>query len=904
MYTDTMTVSKKLAQAKEVPKTPKRVSKKLVSPEQALPKIKKVSAKAVKKVTVTVPKTRTNKQPVFIETEVPTVVSFRDRTPLRLPPAPSFVLLRQIPQFQLSEKTATTMSLVSRGVGVLIACFGIWFSLFSAQGGLNTLTQTAQLTQLASSTTDLLPVLDCTLLDNYTNTQCANLVDRRPLPIVNVEGNTENLEGTVPVNVIVPYAQQVRMQLIRADDGLVATSYLSMNKTSDTTWAHPFDTRVLDAGTYRVRIVVTNYYGGYDHVSPNRITKLATTPVTTTVSNTIASTTNTIVNPNNLTPTASTTVVSGIRIISVVPNVTQSVDSFILYVRTENADSVALEAIHTATNRTYPIGNAELVATGNWRRTWNSGSLPLGAYRIRAVANRDTDSVSGLFATINKIAAPTAATTTTTLASSTVLNPIVATTTVITELKPPVKINVLAPTPLKGIVGLSVEVAGANSVVLSIQPKNALRFSPLGTAIKSGPATWIYRMDTSIFPDGEYALKAVVQNSFGEYDFVRAGVIFKNIMTVAPTPAETTQIETLKSIAPEPIKTVASAPSSTVATTSTAVPVPRTAVAPTTLITPPPQPPVSIDDTIEKQLALELDKLSVSLRMEDTESIAKITETITALKNSVADDTEGDQNDIATYLDSMIARTKENVERTNTLITERTKQKASEDFDKDLISDYDEVRLYRTNPFVADSDNDGFLDGVEIQSGYDPLDATPEVLVAYESPKETGVVREDILKVKSITAADTGGIVATGTKPVAAALLSGYALPNSFITLYIYSTPIIVTIKTDSDGSWNYRLDKELEDGEHEVYIGVTDNAGKIVAKSARFAFVKRAEAFDGIVVDSPATITTGDDSRLFSSAAINVILGVSTMAIGLILMLFGLNFIGRKTIVVPEPQP
>jgi ElaB/YqjD/DUF883 family membrane-anchored ribosome-binding protein len=520
------------------------------------------------------------------------------------------------------------------------------------------------------------------------------------------------------------------------------------------------------------------------------------------------------------------------------------------------------------------------------------------------VAKKSSESVTAPFVTVNKIST---ATTTSTIATTTAItDPIAAPVTDIKELKPPVKIAVLAPSPLKGVVGISIDVAHASSVALFIRPKNTLQFSPLGRAIQSGPTTWIFTMDSSLYPDGEYALQAVVRNSFGEYDFVRTGLLFKNISTVVPTEAETAQIETLKSITVEtkPDTTV----SSTTTTTSVTSALPtasttRPVIAPAPLISALPQPPTSLSDSVEEQLQSELDKLSVALRMEDAANIEKITQTIEALQNSGADESAGEGSEVALYLEKMVARTKENVERTNKLITERTQQKASADFDKDLISDYDEVRLYRTNPFVADSDNDGFLDGVEIQSGYDPLDATPEVLVAYESPKETGVVREDILKVKSITAAAPIEGEATGTKPVAAALLSGYALPNSFITIYIYSTPIIVTIKTESDGSWNYRLDKELEDGEHEVYIGVTDNAGKVVAKSERFQFVKKAEAFDGVVVDTPAAVSSVSEDRFFSGSAMNLVLGISCIAIGLIFMLFGVNFQSRKQTLLPEAQ-
>ena len=83
------------------------------------------------------------------------------------------------------------------------------------------------------------------------------------------------------------------------------------------------------------------------------------------------------------------------------------------------------------------------------------------------------------------------------------------------------------------------------------------------------------------------------------------------------------------------------------------------------------------------------------------------------------------------------------------------------------------------------------------------------------------------------------------------------------------------------------------------MYIGVTDNAGKIVAKSSSFAFIKRAEAFTGVVVDTPATVTSDEDSSLLSEYVVYLVLGISTLAIGLILMMLGLQLQARKTEVI-----
>ena len=43
------------------------------------------------------------------------------------------------------------------------------------------------------------------------------------------------------------------------------------------------------------------------------------------------------------------------------------------------------------------------------------------------------------------------------------------------------------------------------------------------------------------------------------------------------------------------------------------------------------------------------------------------------------------------------------------------------DTDFDGLSDYDEVKIYFTDPIDVDSDKDGYLDGVEVENGYNPL---------------------------------------------------------------------------------------------------------------------------------------------------------------------------------------
>lgn len=47
------------------------------------------------------------------------------------------------------------------------------------------------------------------------------------------------------------------------------------------------------------------------------------------------------------------------------------------------------------------------------------------------------------------------------------------------------------------------------------------------------------------------------------------------------------------------------------------------------------------------------------------------------------------------------------------------------DTDKDGVSDYDEINIYRTDYLVADTDKDGYNDRDELKEGYSPLDSDP-----------------------------------------------------------------------------------------------------------------------------------------------------------------------------------
>lgn len=194
----------------------------------------------------------------------------------------------------------------------------------------------------------------------------------------------------------------------------------------------------------------------------------------------------------------------------------------------------------------------------------------------------------------------------------------------------------------------------------------------------------------------------------------------------------------------------------------------------------------------------------------------------------------------------------------------------SKKIDKDLdgISDENEKTI-GTDSNSADSDKDGYLDGDEVKNGYDPLKSarSDSDKIVFESPKVEGEVKPDLVKVESAKSKSKKSKKVESDKPLPEGEkgieITGKGLPNSFVTLYIYSdTPTIVTVMTDENGNWSYSMDKDIEDGRHEVYVAVTDNDGHITAKSEPFFFVKTAEAVTEIATGN----SSGKDAAAIQS--------------------------------------
>lgn len=212
------------------------------------------------------------------------------------------------------------------------------------------------------------------------------------------------------------------------------------------------------------------------------------------------------------------------------------------------------------------------------------------------------------------------------------------------------------------------------------------------------------------------------------------------------------------------------------------------------------------------------------------------------------------------------------------------------DSDQDGLSDDMEKRL-GTDPNKADSDGDGYDDGVEVKNNYNPsgegklgkvLSPIEEAIVANKKlgqPKSEGEVSED-LSVDSINNILDEENLNKGYS------LAGMAEADSVITLYLYSDlPLVATVKADEYGNWQYDFNESLIEGEHEVYVALNDNTGKIITKSNPLSFfIKEAQAasIQDFISDTAAPITP--ESETENLIKYYIIIAALVMIVGVLL--------------------
>ncbi len=260
-------------------------------------------------------------------------------------------------------------------------------------------------------------------------------------------------------------------------------------------------------------------------------------------------------------------------------------------------------------------------------------------------------------------------------------------------------------------------------------------------------------------------------------------------------------------------------------------------------------------------------------------------------------------DDVDTVLTERFESLQKRVETFEQLRRSANSDSTAIDTDRDGVSDFDEQNLYRTSPEQADTDSDGVTDGIEIMRGYDPLNGEAEAIINYEMPQETiALVQEETLKIDAVVPILQTDSLGNGNLPVFAEI-RGKALPNSFVTIYVFSTPTIVTVRTDNDGSFVYTFDKELEDGAHEVYVAVTDNTGAIMARSNPFRFIKEAQAFTPVDATGVEVVSSQSLAEFTTMNSYNIAVGIGILAFGIILLMLGMSLREKDPLVMTKPE-
>ena len=111
-------------------------------------------------------------------------------------------------------------------------------------------------------------------------------------------------------------------------------------------------------------------------------------------------------------------------------------------------------------------------------------------------------------------------------------------------------------------------------------------------------------------------------------------------------------------------------------------------------------------------------------------------------------------------------------------------------------------------------------------------------------------------------------------------VFQGRAAPGTIVDLYLFSTnPVVVTLSTDANGVWTYRLDKDLTEGNHQAFA-VVKLAQREPLRSPRFPFaVAEATASDAREDGLVATSTGAEPLRMYLLLA-GVILAIGVITI------------------------
>ncbi len=347
------------------------------------------------------------------------------------------------------------------------------------------------------------------------------------------------------------------------------------------------------------------------------------------------------------------------------------------------------------------------------------------------------------------------------------------------------------PIYVSGKVTIGGEITDANAIEFLYVPATGAKPVHIGNGIFAGGFTiqkWIYEWDTLTIPNGSYKVIANVKNYFNNGEAYDAGEMTINIYN-----AGSTLVPQVTGVVSGTQGTTSTSGSTTTGTTPAPV-----------ITTPPAQEPTEQTNTVLGKFMDQVRTTTQNTTTQNNGASAPVVQQIQEISIGL----QGGERDAADAMRKLSALQK------------------------------------------------------ELWKGADPASPAVQAKTQYQSPKQYGTtMNASVMRVLDVslstTTMDTVVSIATTTvkgeqvivkekkKIIKEKLkLVGKALPNMYVTIYVYSEiPTIAVVKSDRNGNWVYELDNKLADGQHEAYVTINDNTGRVIAKSDRFAFVKTAQA-------------------------------------------------------------
>jgi len=165
------------------------------------------------------------------------------------------------------------------------------------------------------------------------------------------------------------------------------------------------------------------------------------------------------------------------------------------------------------------------------------------------------------------------------------------------------------------------------------------------------------------------------------------------------------------------------------------------------------------------------------------------------------------------------------------------RDKAGEDLlldsDMDMIVNYDETYIYKTDPLNAHSLSNTYIDGEVVLSANSGFLEQKERRVfdtALDSAEDVSS-HFFIKNIRSVPSPADGGAVKVEVQIK--------AQPFSFVTLYVSPLTFTQTIYTDGEGNATCVI-PDVENGSYDLYMLGVDTHGSILAKAGAYPFVKR----------------------------------------------------------------